>query len=392
VEGRSGPPRATVSLVPVGGCAWETSRWGTGWPSPGRSPSRFVPWNGRTLEWRCSDSSSATGATWCISRCATPPRPRRTAPSHPAGVNKWLRELGIYGQRSHEKRIPREAFRLSNRQIALLLRHLWATDGSITVRPSNRGSSSVYFSTSSERLAEDVAALLLRLGIVSRSYTAHKPGYRPCFMVQVKGSQDQRRFLNSVGSFGPRVPHARLLADHLAGVRANTNVDTVPREVGDQIRQVMRDRDISRAQMARMRGVSKTGTHLAFKFAPSRDLVAEYADLLDSEALWDVATSDLFWDRVTSVTPAEEEDVYDLTVPGPASWLADAVTCHNSGSLEQDADVVMFIHREDVYNDDPSVKGVADVVVAKHRNGPIDKVRMTFLSHLTQFKDYSAAT
>ena len=62
-----------------------------------------------------------------------------------------------------------------------------------------------------------------------------------------------------------------------------------------------------------------------------------------------------------------------------------------SGALEQDADVVMFIHREDLYSDDPSVKGLADVVVAKHRNGPVDKVKMTFLSHLTQFKDYAAA-
>jgi replicative DNA helicase len=62
-----------------------------------------------------------------------------------------------------------------------------------------------------------------------------------------------------------------------------------------------------------------------------------------------------------------------------------------SGSLEQDSDVVMFIHREDLYSEDPALKGVADVVVAKHRNGPVDKVKMTFLSHLTQFKDYAAA-
>ena len=61
-----------------------------------------------------------------------------------------------------------------------------------------------------------------------------------------------------------------------------------------------------------------------------------------------------------------------------------------SGALEQDADVVMFVHREDLYSEDPSVKGLADIVVAKHRNGPVDKIRMTFLAHLTQFKDYAA--
>jgi replicative DNA helicase len=49
----------------------------------------------------------------------------------------------------------------------------------------------------------------------------------------------------------------------------------------------------------------------------------------------------------------------------------------------------MFIHREDMYSDDPGVKGLAEVIVAKNRNGPTDKITLTFLSHLTQFKNYA---
>ena len=60
-----------------------------------------------------------------------------------------------------------------------------------------------------------------------------------------------------------------------------------------------------------------------------------------------------------------------------------------SGSLEQDADVVMFIHREELWSDDPNVKGLAEVIVAKHRNGPTDKISLTFLSHLTQFRNFA---
>jgi replicative DNA helicase len=60
-----------------------------------------------------------------------------------------------------------------------------------------------------------------------------------------------------------------------------------------------------------------------------------------------------------------------------------------SGAIEQDSDVVMFIHREDVFNDDPAVKGLAEIIVAKHRNGPTDKVPLTFLPHLTQFRNYA---
>ncbi len=60
-----------------------------------------------------------------------------------------------------------------------------------------------------------------------------------------------------------------------------------------------------------------------------------------------------------------------------------------SGSIEQDSDVVMFIHREEVYRDDPEVKGIAEVIVAKHRNGPQGKVTMTFRADLTQFLNYA---
>src|SRR4029078_12762837 len=53
---------------------------------------------------------------------------------HAAGVGRWLKDLGIFGQRSHEKRLPGDVFRLANAQIATLLRHLWATDGCISLR------------------------------------------------------------------------------------------------------------------------------------------------------------------------------------------------------------------------------------------------------------------
>jgi replicative DNA helicase len=58
-----------------------------------------------------------------------------------------------------------------------------------------------------------------------------------------------------------------------------------------------------------------------------------------------------------------------------------------SGALEQDADIVAFIYRDDTYNPDSSDKGMAELIVAKHRNGPTAKVRLAFLEHLTRFSD-----
>ncbi len=60
-----------------------------------------------------------------------------------------------------------------------------------------------------------------------------------------------------------------------------------------------------------------------------------------------------------------------------------------SGSLEQDSDVVMFIYREDYYREDTSRRNISDVIVAKHRNGPIGKVELYFDKDTASFKNIS---
>jgi replicative DNA helicase len=57
----------------------------------------------------------------------------------------------------------------------------------------------------------------------------------------------------------------------------------------------------------------------------------------------------------------------------------------DSGSIEQDADIVIFIYRDEVYNPDTTQKGIAEIHVAKHRNGPIGKVELAFLDHYAKF-------
>ncbi len=94
-------------------------------------------------------------------------------------------------------------------------------------------------------------------------------------------------------------------------------------------------------------------------------------------------TGDVAWDVVVELEPLGAESVFDATVLGTHNFIANGVVAHNS--IEQDADVVCFIYRDESYNPESTEKGTAEIIVAKHRNGPTGKVKLAFNEDLTRF-------
>jgi replicative DNA helicase len=95
---------------------------------------------------------------------------------------------------------------------------------------------------------------------------------------------------------------------------------------------------------------------------------------------------DVSWDRVVEIEELGSQPVYDGTVAGTHNFVANGIIAHNS--IEQDADLVMFLYRDEYYHREKSEKpGIAEVIVAKHRNGPTGSIELLFRKELTRFEN-----
>ena len=299
-------------------------------------------------------------------------------------IAAWLDELGAFGLRSYEKRVPVEVFQQSPARIGHFLRHLWVTDGCVYLARGRRATPIVYYATSSSGLAADVQSLLLRLGINAIRARVGNTRGRPQYHVKLTGAADVSLFLERVGCIGEgREATAGRIQAALAATQANTNRDVIPAAAWRAVVEPARIAAAvtTRAFQAEL-GNHYCGTTL-YKSNLSRARAARAAEAIGSDELARLAGSDVYWDRVVSIEPDGVEDVYDLTVEGLHNFVAEDIVVHNS--IEQDADVVMFIYRDEYYNKESERLGEADVIVAKHRNGPIGEVSLTFLPKYPKF-------
>jgi len=278
------------------------------------------------------------------------------------------------------------AFALPDEHLAPVLAEVFGRIGSMGVG-TLRGRPHVRLTATSthRRLIDDLQLSLLRFGVLAR-ITDVGPN-TPRWRLWIHGAEHQHRFLDRVGVAGERGRDTAEALASLADVTANPNVDTIPAEVRDQVVEELARMGMTQRGLAQALGEQYCGGYLlgseSRPRASSRRRLARIAEATDSKDLAALAGSDVFWDEVVEIIPVGERDVYDATVIGTHNFVADGVIVHNS--IEQDADVVMFLYRDEIYNSDSQDKDTAEIIVAKHRSGPTGVCRLVFLDYCTLF-------
>ncbi len=268
-------------------------------------------------------------------------------------VRVWLESLGAFGLRSYEKRVPKEV-------------------------------SAIYYASSSERLARDVLSLLLRLGINAR-ISRHSQGVkgRDQFHVTLSGQTEMLAFLTIIDVVGQeKVAHKALILEYLKTREGKTNRYIIPSAVWQLFaRPAVAAGGMTQRNMQARLGMSYMG-HSIFGQNLSRSRARRLSEAVESREIGLLGSSDVYWDRIASISPDGVDEVYDLTVGSLHNFVANNIIVHNS--IEQDADLVMFLFRPEYYKSDEK-PGVAEVHVAKHRNGPTGTIELKFRRDHTRF-------
>ncbi|MBW6394219.1 MAG: DNA polymerase III subunit alpha [Thermus sp.] len=249
----------------------------------------------------------------------------------PAEAETFLREMGLLGLAAKDKHLPERVFGLSQEGVARLLGRLWVGDGGVDAKGRL-----IHYATASEALARGVQHLLLRLGLQSRLVEKRFPyrGGRKGYVVYLLGGLEAaRRFGELVGPclLGKRKRDLEALLSSWEEVGRSTKDilplaflslvrDALAQASGGRVGDFLEAHGLAQGLLRPSRG----------RLGLSRATLARLSALTGSLALLRLATAEIYWDRVEAIEPLWEEEVYDLTVEGTHTFLAEDVIVHNS--------------------------------------------------------------
>jgi replicative DNA helicase len=277
-----------------------------------------------------------------------------------SAVAQWADGLGLLDVPATGLFVPEMVFHSPKRQIGVLIKYLWVLDGSVVQEGS--GGVCICLTSQSRRLLDDVSRLLLRFAISCRIGNA-----RNGFALDIIAADDQRRFLQEIDVHGERTVDGLALLDIVCARSGNRSGVEMNEPVWGRVGELMTASDLASTKDKQVDAQS----------------LGRVVQVLDEADLDLEAVNDVLWDSIVSIEPDGVEEVYDATVLGTHNFIANGIAVHNS--IEQDADMVILLHRESLYERESPREGEADLIVAKHRNGPTDTITVAFQGHYSRF-------
>lgn len=284
----------------------------------------------------------------------------------------WLKSIGFHGCRDENKTVPATVFASGTLGAAAFLAGYLATDG--CVKFSAQGYPSIQFDTTSLGLAKDTMLLCSRIGVFA---TLSPPQFnskstKPIYRVSIcKDAANVWRFATAVRLPGERGRKLEEAARVASSVKTGASAFALPDFVSLHAESVADWRHQGK-RIGRRR---------------CRELAESSGDSV--LAVW--SQSDLVWDSVASVARVGDAEVFDLRIPSTGCFLTDeGFVAHNSGAIEQEADQVWFVHRDDYFRPDNDRNnprdGKAEVIVRKNRMGNTGTVNLLWFPERTRFE------
>jgi deoxycytidine triphosphate deaminase len=240
---------------------------------------------------------------------------------HKNRAAQWLERHGI-NVRAGDKLVPQAVFTAPRQSTRLFLQALFSGDGGLY---SNGESFFLEYYSKSRRLIEDVHHLLLRFGIFSLIREKRtKIGTKAC-SIQITDREQILRFSDEIGFLAGSIKQLRLEREILPLLRAQpirlrSNFDTLPREAWTLLTAVAASHGRSFNSMGLYKAANQSVPYKCVAQIALMTASYEIAELLDGPV----------WDVVKEISPAGEEEVFDLSVPAVENFVANDIIVHNS--------------------------------------------------------------
>ncbi|HXD81567.1 MAG TPA: replicative DNA helicase [Candidatus Acidoferrum sp.] len=236
-------------------------------------------------------------------------------------VREWLKSLDLWGKKAEHKRFPHCVWLWDRPRLAEFVRAIMSCDGTIY---SMGGYPRIEFAVASEGLAQDMHHAFARFGILAKLWKKKDR----CWRVEITEPASVEFYQRTIGWIGEKSHRFQASPTYRRG-----NLGLLPKEIWREIRAAAEMRGLTLTAVATRageRGAGQRGFNPHTSRGISQGRLANYADVLRDRALSQLASSQIYWDEITSIEPTGEHQVYDLAVPETHNFVAQDILVHNT--------------------------------------------------------------